>query len=327
MPRNATVIAEDGLRLRESPSTTSPTLGLLGHGEMVTITGASGRWRRIETRLGAGYSHGDYLSAGGRIPVNDEQPPLDPEIRPEELVRGDDRVGGPALRTYLVQPGDSLSAIGAKLGVDWHQIAATNGLLNPYPIFVGQLLKIPGAVVIGGTIEILNPLAASVESPATFATSSSNQAHHTPYGGNRSCDIAFPLAVGNPGKPAHFLVRAPDGVRVRGRVFSVQRACASQVLADGGDAVKVMIERAVGDADFRSTGAWVLYGHLSPVLVTVGQLLEHEALIGKLGAENGTEYDAPCARGSHTHLEATNATWVCDEGGLFGRSPILRIGF
>ncbi len=327
MPRIATVIPEEGLRLRESPSTTAPVLGLLSKGESVTITAASGRWRRVETVLGAGYAHGDYLTVDGRLPVADEERQLDPEIRPEELLRNDDRVGGLSPITYLVRTGDSLSAIGSKFGVDWRKLAAANSLLDPYPIFVGQLLKIPGGLVVSGMIEILNPLAASLDSPAAFATASSNQAHHTPYGGNRSCDIAFPAAVGNPGKVARFLVRAQEGVRIRGRVFSVQPACASQRLDDGGEAAKVMLEQATGDGDFRATGAWVLYAHLSPVAVSVGQLVQHEDILGKLGAADGREYDSPCARGSHTHVEATNASWVCDTGDSLGRSPLLRIGF
>jgi LysM repeat protein len=48
----------------------------------------------------------------------------------------------------LVRPGDSLSAIGARLGVDWHSIASANGVDGPaYVIHPGQDLVIPGAGV------------------------------------------------------------------------------------------------------------------------------------------------------------------------------------
>lgn len=49
----------------------------------------------------------------------------------------------PAGETYVVQPGDSLSGIGAKLGVDWNVIAKANGIADPNLIYVGQVLQIP----------------------------------------------------------------------------------------------------------------------------------------------------------------------------------------
>ena len=49
---------------------------------------------------------------------------------------------GPEYDTYTVQAGDSLSAIGAKTGVDWKTIAALNGIGSPYMIYPGQVLKL-----------------------------------------------------------------------------------------------------------------------------------------------------------------------------------------
>ena len=45
-------------------------------------------------------------------------------------------------RTYTVSSGDSLSAIGASQGVDWHSIASMNGIGAPYTIYPGQVLKL-----------------------------------------------------------------------------------------------------------------------------------------------------------------------------------------
>lgn len=45
--------------------------------------------------------------------------------------------------TYEVESGDCLSAIGEKLGVDWHSIADANGIGDPYTIYIGQTLVIP----------------------------------------------------------------------------------------------------------------------------------------------------------------------------------------
>jgi LysM repeat protein len=46
--------------------------------------------------------------------------------------------------TYTVQKNDTLSGIGGKVGVAWQTIAATNGIVAPYTIFPGQVLKVYG---------------------------------------------------------------------------------------------------------------------------------------------------------------------------------------
>lgn len=47
--------------------------------------------------------------------------------------------------SYTVQPGDTLSGIGAEFGVDPDEIAAANGITDPTSLFVGQEILIPGA--------------------------------------------------------------------------------------------------------------------------------------------------------------------------------------
>lgn len=47
-------------------------------------------------------------------------------------------------RTYTVVAGDTLSEIGARLGVDWHDIAHLNGINPPYTIYPNQVLTLPG---------------------------------------------------------------------------------------------------------------------------------------------------------------------------------------
>lgn len=42
--------------------------------------------------------------------------------------------------SYTVQSGDSLYAIAARYGLDWHTLARLNGISSPYTIFVGQHL-------------------------------------------------------------------------------------------------------------------------------------------------------------------------------------------
>lgn len=46
-------------------------------------------------------------------------------------------------RTYTVAAGDSLSRIGARMGVPWREIAQANNLQSPWVIHPGQVLVIP----------------------------------------------------------------------------------------------------------------------------------------------------------------------------------------
>lgn len=50
----------------------------------------------------------------------------------------------PALpHTYSVGVGDTLSGIGAQLGIPWRKIAEANGIGEPYRIYAGQVLSLP----------------------------------------------------------------------------------------------------------------------------------------------------------------------------------------
>lgn len=46
-------------------------------------------------------------------------------------------------RTYTVASGNTLSGIGAIVGIDWHSIAALNGINPPYTIYPNQVLQLP----------------------------------------------------------------------------------------------------------------------------------------------------------------------------------------
>jgi hypothetical protein len=46
-------------------------------------------------------------------------------------------------RVYLIRPGDCLSTIGARFGLDWRRLAALNGVTGPdYVIYAGDLLTL-----------------------------------------------------------------------------------------------------------------------------------------------------------------------------------------
>lgn len=52
-----------------------------------------------------------------------------------------DRAGVGSANVYTVKSGDTLSGIGAKLGVSWKTIASKNGIASPYTIYPGQKLN------------------------------------------------------------------------------------------------------------------------------------------------------------------------------------------
>ncbi|HEX5568485.1 MAG TPA: LysM peptidoglycan-binding domain-containing protein [Streptomyces sp.] len=49
----------------------------------------------------------------------------------------------PSGSTYTVKSGDTLSGIGAKVGVPWQTLASLNGIKAPYVIHPGDVLKLP----------------------------------------------------------------------------------------------------------------------------------------------------------------------------------------
>ncbi len=51
----------------------------------------------------------------------------------------------PLDNTCVVQPGETLSGIGARYGVPWRQLARDNGIANPDRIYPGQVLKLYAA--------------------------------------------------------------------------------------------------------------------------------------------------------------------------------------
>ena len=49
----------------------------------------------------------------------------------------------PSGKTYVVQKGDYLVALGRKFGIPWQELASYNSIGYPYIIYPGQVLKLP----------------------------------------------------------------------------------------------------------------------------------------------------------------------------------------
>ena len=58
-------------------------------------------------------------------------------------------IQAPAVGTYTVQSGDTLSSIAAKFGTSYQALASLNGISNPNLIYVGQVLRVNGSASTG----------------------------------------------------------------------------------------------------------------------------------------------------------------------------------
>lgn len=67
---------------------------------------------------------------------------LDDIVARAKQLTGKGSSGGGTSSTYTVRSGDTLSSIGAKVGVKWQTLASLNGIKAPYVIKPGQVLKL-----------------------------------------------------------------------------------------------------------------------------------------------------------------------------------------
>ena len=295
-----TVIPVEGLRVRRGPGTEHEILGVLEKDERAVLLEQAGDWWRVECRFGAGFVHSAFVT-----------------VEAGEDATADGATGE---ESYTCVAGDTLTAIGVRFGVDFMQIAVLNALVEPFTIQIGQVLRIPrGGVrpVTTTTISLMNPFAIETE-----VTSSSLQGHHTPFLGACSCDLDV-RGVSSPGTPVHFNLAGPDGFEMRGVVRAVGLACKSQLIADGGRTAKLSIQQRPAGSDWSDTGAWVLYAHLDPLAVGLGDVVMPGSRIGDLGPAGGGEYNSSCAQGSHVHMEAIGARCVVNQSAVIGKTPVM----
>jgi len=97
---------------------------------------------------------------------------------------------GTGAGTRTVQPGDTLSAIAAGLGVDMTALAAANGIADPGLIYVGEVWIVPFPAGAPGNAGSPSLTPASATSPATPAT-----APYTVSTGDTLADIAARFGI------------------------------------------------------------------------------------------------------------------------------------
>lgn len=302
---NATVHAGGGLNIRRGPGRDHEVTAALLDRARIAVESASGDWWGVDTPLGRGFVHRDFVRLDAGV-----GPPPEAPATPAE---------------HTVAAGETLSRIAARYGLEWRDIASLNALANPDVLSVGQVLRLPvgaaaahtiveaAAEVASAMLVVGDPLSAD---GSAIVTSSSANGHHCPFGGTHSADLDV-LGVSQ-GAEVRFQV-ACASVPVRGVVERIAMACRSGVLADGGHSLTVNIER-LADGTWERTGAWLLYAHLDPVLVGVGDVVAPGHLIGRLGPPEGPEYRSRCATASHVHVEVNRAGQVMRSGGACGES-------
>ncbi len=307
-----TVIPDDGLRVRGGAGIEHEILGALEKNEKVVLLEQAGDWWRCRSRFGIGFVHAAFITVEtvGEAPI--EKP-----------------AGASGEQSYTCVAGDTLSGIGTRFGVAFLEIAAINGLVEPFTLQIGQVLRIPVAGSGGGgavapsvaTISLLHPF---VFSGNTAVTSSSLQGHHTPWGGACSCDLDV-QGLSSPGVTVHFNIAAPSGVELRGVVQDIGLACASQRLADGGHTVRLAIQKREAGGVWSGSGAWILYAHLDPVTVSPDEVVMPGGSIGAMGPASGGEYNSSCAQGSHVHMEASRARCVVNAGAVITGEAVMLL--
>lgn len=311
MASRGIVLPAEGLNVRTGPGTEHQILGVLDQDDEVGLIDLIGEWWGAETRFGPGFIHGAFIKV---------------------ITSGDAGGGQLSEQTYTCLQGDTLFSIGRRFGVAFREIAVLNGLVEPFTLQVGQVLRLPGGAtlpdagtgrspVVTATLSLLNPF---VFAGGTQVTSSSLQGHHTPFLGACSCDLDV-RGVSSPGTPVHFNVAGPEGVELRGAVREVGLACRSKQVADGGRTVKLALQKRQAGGDWVDTGAWVLYAHLDPLTVKVGDIVSAGQRIGALGPPSGGEYNSSCAQGSHVHIEAHRSRCVVNQGSVIDAVPVMTI--
>lgn len=88
---------------------------------------------------------------------------------PDAVAAAEVPVESPAQNiTYIIQPGESLSQIAQRFGVDWQVLAQMNGIFDASRIFSGQEIVIPATNASGGVIDmgiVSDPIVANAPQP------------------------------------------------------------------------------------------------------------------------------------------------------------------
>ncbi|MBQ2862549.1 MAG: LysM peptidoglycan-binding domain-containing protein [Clostridia bacterium] len=79
----------------------------------------------------------NHIRTGDILKIPQKSPTPAPDLAPEPTPEPTPE------RTYTVKRKDTLSGIGAKLGIPWRKIAEANGIVYPHTIYEDQVLILP----------------------------------------------------------------------------------------------------------------------------------------------------------------------------------------
>jgi nucleoid-associated protein YgaU len=79
----------------------------------------------------------------GVVDPNAAASPTPPPPAPEPTTASTEQTSATGEIIHVVQPGENLYRIGLRYGIDYHELAAYNGIANPDWISVGQQIRIP----------------------------------------------------------------------------------------------------------------------------------------------------------------------------------------
>jgi LysM repeat protein len=155
---------------------------------------------------------------------------IEPESAPAEFVEGPAPM---TTTTYVVQPGETLSLIARRYGMNWTVLAQVNGITNPDHVYAGQTLTIPA----GGSTDV-GIIAPPIDAPAPTIT----QGKQIIISLNRSRIYAY-----------------ENGHLVRNVLVSTGRAATPTVQGDFTVIRKVRAQRMVGPGYNLPNVEWVMY--------------------------------------------------------------------
>ena len=218
----------------------------------------------------------------------------------------------PPASVHVVRKGDTIYSISRRYNVDMSLLARQNKLKEPYSIYEGQFLKLPGSIVEKPAAQVA-VRSAAVKTPAKTAAKASakkttpatkKNAVRLPPAPNRSqSKFAWPVdgkimtKFGAAGAGRH-----NDGVNIKVAEGTAVRAAENGVVAYAGNELKgfgnlLLIKHADG---------WITaYAHNKQLLVKRGQTVRRGQPVAKAGKTGG-------AKESQLHFEIRKGTKAVD---------------
>jgi len=207
---------------------------------------------------------------------------------------------------YVVQGGDTLYSIAWHFGVNYRELASTNGIRSPYTIYKGQRLRVKPAVNPSAAKPVALQPRPAVAAPSAAATAPAATAVAKPVSKPAPSQVPAPKTASKPATaaPAKSTAQAYDGKWVwptRGRVLSgfQQTGAGKQGIDIGGHADQPVKAAAHGKVVYAGSGLvgygrliivkhnenlLSAYGHNNTLLVKEGEQVSAGQMIAKMGS-------------------------------------------